>query len=106
MRISAPRRSPSAPRTLLGSRLSALGSRLSALGFGSWKLGVGSWPSVLRISDGMWRVSGPRALVDADGTKAARLEHANQLQPDHLQQRQERHDHERARAVAVAEEIL
>src|SRR5258705_12273186 len=54
----------------------------------------------------MWRVRGPRALVDSDRTEPPRLEHANQLEADHFQQSQERHDHERTGAVAIREQIL
>ena len=48
---------------------------------------------------GCRRVGRPRALVDADRTERCRLEHANQLQANHLEQREKCHDHRAARVV-------
>src|SRR5205807_7093107 len=59
----------------------------------------------LGIADGMRCVGRPRPLVDADRSEAAGLEDANELQPNHLEQREERHD-ETAAIVDVGEEIL
>src|SRR5579871_4483654 len=60
---------------------------------------------VFRIADGMRRVRRTRALVDADRTERALLEHAHQLQADHLEEREERHD-EATAIGAVGEQIL
>src|SRR5262245_21996565 len=47
---------------------------------------------VLRIADRMRRVGGSRAFVDTDRPETRGLEHANQLEANHLEQRQERDD--------------
>src|SRR6266508_3783057 len=47
---------------------------------------------VLGIANRVRGVGGPRTFVDADRAEAARLEHANELEPDHFQQREKRHD--------------
>ena len=56
---------------------------------------------VLGIVNWMWRILRPRPLVDPDRARRAGLKHANQLQADHLEQRQERHDH-----VATCGDVL
>ena len=53
--------------------------------------------ALLGIANRLRRVGRPRALVDANRAERAGLEHANQLQPDHLEQRQERDDQAGAR---------
>src|SRR5262245_53470057 len=59
----------------------------------------------LRVADRVRRIRGPRALVDADRAKPGTLEHSNQLQPNHFQERQEGHD--QTRPVAdVAEKLF
>ena len=60
---------------------------------------------VFGIVNRVRRVGRPGALVDADRAVAALLEHANQLEADHLQHRQERDDHVGAGRVGV-EQIL
>ena len=57
------------------------------------------------IEQRLGRIGRPRALVDADRRHRAALEHAHQLQPDHLEQRQERHDQAGAR-LDVGEQVL
>src|SRR5262245_2423634 len=47
---------------------------------------------VLRITNRVRRVGRPRAFVHANRSERPRLEDANELQPDHLQQREERDD--------------
>src|SRR5688572_13824978 len=58
-----------------------------------------------RVVDRMGRIDRSRALVDSDWPGAAGLENPDQLQPDHLEQREKRDDQERPRPVAIAEEI-
>ena len=61
---------------------------------------------VFRIVNRARRVRGARALVDANGsTRAAGLEHADQLQPDHLEHGQERENHVPTRGHIV-EQVL
>src|SRR5258705_12432835 len=65
------------------------------------------WPGglFLGISDRMRRIRGTRALVNANRSRSARLEHANQLQPDHLEGREERDNPEAGRAVGIGEQV-
>src|SRR5439155_15683269 len=60
---------------------------------------------VLRVADGVRRVGGTRPLVHANRAERARLEHTNELQPDHFEQRDERDD-ETAAIVDVGKQIL
>src|SRR5215470_10154238 len=60
---------------------------------------------ILWIADRVRRIRGSRPFVDANRSKAPRLEHTDQLQPDHFEQREERDD-EPAAIVDVGEEIL
>src|SRR5262249_8364135 len=62
-------------------------------------------PLVLRVPNRMRRIGGPRTLVDANGSEAARLEHAHQLQSDHLEQR-EKGDDQAAAVVDVREQLV
>src|SRR5262245_60818567 len=59
----------------------------------------------LRIANGMRRIGRTWTLVDANRPEAARLEDADQLQTDHLEQREERDD-EAAAVGDIGEELL
>src|SRR5882724_997647 len=59
----------------------------------------------LRIANRVRRVRGTRPLVNTNRAEAAGLEHPDELQPDHLEQRQERDD-EAAAIVDVGEELF
>src|ERR1700730_7334519 len=60
---------------------------------------------VFRIADRMRGIRRPRSFVYADRPEASRLKHAHELQPNHFEQCQERHD-EAAAIVNVSEQIL
>src|SRR4051794_11937775 len=112
---------PSCPSSLsaVSSCLSAVSSCLSAVpSCPSCRPAVNSCPSAMlpsclarllltrfRIVDRMGRIGRPRPLVDANRPEAARLEYAHQLQPDHLEQREERHD-QAAAILDIAEQIV
>ena len=51
-------------------------------------------------------IHGTGPLVDSDLAAATGLECPHQLEADHLQERQERHDEERLRAVAIGKQIV
>src|SRR5215831_17937748 len=57
------------------------------------------------VTNGMRRIDRTRSLVHANRAERSRLEDAHQLQPNHLEQREERHD-ETATVVDVGEQIL
>src|SRR5262245_55760138 len=61
--------------------------------------------AVLRIPNRMRRVSRPRSFVHANWSETAGLEHPHELEPNHLEQRQERHD-QPGPIVHVGEELL
>src|SRR3954469_6982788 len=123
-RLGSASRSRSAPSSLSAvpscpSSLSAVPSCLSAVpSCPSSRPAVNSCPSAMlpsclarllltrfRIVDRMGRIGLPRPLVDANRPEAARLEYADQLQPDHLEQREERHD-QAAAILDIAEQIV
>src|SRR5438034_5525121 len=60
---------------------------------------------IFRIADGMRGIRRPRSLVDADRPEASGLEHAYELQPNHLEQRQKGHD-EAGAVVDIGKQIL
>src|SRR5712692_9538109 len=59
----------------------------------------------LRIADWVRRILGTRTLVHANRAEAARLKHPDQLQANHLEQREKRDD-DPASIVDVGEEIF
>src|SRR5215471_1028501 len=59
----------------------------------------------LRVTNRMRRVDRTRALVHANRPEAARLKHANEFQPNHLEQSDERDD-ESTLVVDVGEQVL
>src|SRR5919197_44594 len=59
----------------------------------------------LRIADGMRGIRRARAFVHANGTERPRLENPNELQPDHLEER-EKGDDQAAAIVDIGEQIL
>src|SRR6266496_4555640 len=60
---------------------------------------------IVRTADGMRGIRRPRSLIDADRPEAYGLEHAYELQPNHLEQRQKRHD-ETSAVVDIGKQIL